>query len=170
MLIYDPALDPYHSSVRILAIAMSSAKRQVDLSMDAARIADYYLVYPYKMISFKFPTEFRAMRAAVKATENPYRYVSGVRTAYEKMRPIFFAALSGLVAANLIDASQLKLGILKLTECEIPKDLAAAISRFQDRQTDVGRFVLSDLIAIPTNGGNGLKHRSGLMEYRYDIA
>ena len=102
MLIYDPALDPYHSSVRILAIAVSSANRQVDLSMDAARIADYFLVYPYKMISFKFPAEFRSMRAAVRSTENPYCYVSGARTAYEKMRPIFFAALTGTIATSLV--------------------------------------------------------------------
>lgn len=170
MLIYDPALDPYHSSIRVLAIVISSAKRQVELSIDAARIADYFLVYPYKLISFRFPSQFRTMRVAVREMENPYRYVSGARTAFEKMRPIFFAALSGLVAANLIDASQLKLGIIKLIESEIPEELSVAVSRFQNRQSTVGEFVLSDLIAIPTNGENGLKHRSGLMEHRYDIA
>ena len=78
MLIYDPALDPYHSAIRILAIAMSSAKRRIELSIDAARIADYFLVYPYKMIGFRFPAEFRTMRAAVKETKNHYRHALGV--------------------------------------------------------------------------------------------
>ena len=170
MLIYDPALDPYHSAIRILAIAMSSAKREIELSIDAARIADYFLVYPYKMISFKFPNEFRTMRTAVKEAENPYRHATGNRAAFERMRPIFFAALSGLVAANLVDVSGLKRGILVLTENDVPDDLAAAVDRFQERQTVVGKFVLSDLLSMPANGDNGLKHRSNLIEHRYDIA
>lgn len=170
MLIYDPALDPYHSAIRILSIAMSSAKRQIELSVDAARIADYFLVYPYKMIGFRFPAEHRSIRAAVKETENHYRQALGTRAAFERMRPIFFAALSGLVAANLIDVAGLKRGILGLTESDIPDDLAAAVARFQERQTVVGRFVLSDLLAMPPNGNNGLKHRSSLIDHRYDIA
>lgn len=43
-------------------------------------------------------------------------------------------------------------------------------ARLQERQTVVGKFVLSDLLAMPTNGDNGLKHRSSLIEHRYDIA
>jgi len=170
MLIYDPALDPYHSAIRTLAIAMSSAKRRIELSIDAARIADYFLVYPYEMISFRFPAEFQTIRAAVKETENPYRNASGTRTAFERMRSIFFAALSGLVAANFIDADGLKRGVLALSDSPMPGDLAAAIARFQERQTVVGKFVLSDLLTMPTNGYNGLKHRSSLIEHRYDIA
>lgn len=169
MLIYDPALDPYHSAIRILAIALSGANGQNELQIDAARIADYFLVYPYKMISFKFPSEFRTMRAAVKEVENPYRHASGNRAVFERMRPIFFAALSGLVAANLVDVSGLKRGILALTDINMPDDLAAAVHRFQERQTAVGKFVLSSLLSIPVNGDNGLKHRSNLIEHRYDI-
>lgn len=170
MLIYDPALDPYHSAIRILAITISSTSQQIELSIDAARIADYFLVYPYKMISFKFPKEFRTMRAAVKDAENPYRHATGNRAAFERMRPIFFASLSGLVAANLVDLPSLKRGILALTENDMPDDLAAAVDRFQVRQTEVGKFVLSDLLSIPANGDNGLKYRSNLIEHRYDIA
>lgn len=170
MLIYDPALDPYHSAIRTLAITISASQRNIALTLDAARIADYFLVYPYKMLGFKFPTEYRAMRAAVKATKNPYRQASGDRAAFERMRPIFFAALSGLAAAQVVDIPALKHGILSLTDGSLPADLAAAVARFHDRQTEVGRFVLSDLLGLPANGENGLKHRSGLIEHRYDVA
>ena len=128
MLIYDPALDPYHSAIRILAIAISSTKWQIELSIDAARIADYFLAYPYKMINFKFPAEFRTMRSAVKDTENPYRYASGTRVAFERMRPIFFAALSGLVAANLIDGAGLKRGVLVLRSEEHTSELSHVVT------------------------------------------
>jgi hypothetical protein len=170
MLIYDPALDPYHTAVRILAILFASTAREAELTADAARIADYFLVYPYKMSNFKFPAEFKAMRTAVKETENPYRHANGNRAAFERMRPIFFAAVSGLVATGLVDAGALKRGILALTNSPAPDDLAAAAQRFQARQTTIGKFLLTDFLAIPANGDNGLKHRSNLIEHRYDIA
>ncbi|MGB3431735.1 ABC-three component system middle component 5 [Achromobacter sp.] len=171
MLIYDPALDPYHSAVRILAIAIAATQRKTELTVDAARIADYFLVYPHKLLGFKFPNEYRTLRTAVKATENPYRNTYGSRAAFERMRPIFFAALSGLVGAKLIDVEALKRGILSIIpSSSIPDPLAAAVSRFRDRQTEVGNFVLSELLGLPANGENGLKHRSGLIEYRYDLA
>ncbi len=170
MLIYDPALDPYHTAVRILAITISAAARGAELTVDAARIADYFLAYPYKMANFKFPAEFKAIRAAVKETENPYRHANGNRAAFERMRPIFFAALSGLVASDLIQVGALKRGILAQTSHPMPDELASAVQRFHARQTTIGKFLLSDFLAIPATGENGLKHRSNLIEHRYDIA
>jgi hypothetical protein len=169
MLIYEPALDPYHSAIRILTIAVAARKMGVDLAIDAARIADYFLVYPSKIINFTFPAEFKSLRSAAKEAENPYRQALGLRAAFERIRPIFFAALSGLVAAGFIDDDAIKRGMLLRTEKTMPDDLAAAIGRFQARQTAVGNFVLSDLITIAPNGPNGLKHRSKLLEHRYDI-
>jgi hypothetical protein len=170
MLIYDPALDPYHSAVRILSILLAAAQREIVVSVDAARIADYFLVYPYKIRSFRLPTDFKDIRKAATESDNPYRRSTGARAAFERMRPIFFSALTGLVAAGLVDEEALKDGPLSLSRTDLPPDLLAAIERFQGRQTKVGHFVLSELIRIPSNGINGLKDRSGLIEFRYDIA
>jgi hypothetical protein len=170
MLIYDPALDPYHTAVRILAIANSAVAVESDLTVDAARIADYFLVYPYKMANFKFPAEFKSVRTAVKASENPYRHTNGNRAAFERMRPIFSAAVSGLVAAGILDGPALKQGTLALDAMPALGELAAAVQTYRARQTAVGQFILSDFLTIPATGENGLKHRSNLIEHRYDIA
>jgi len=170
MLIYDPALDPYHTAVRILVISISATARGAELTVDAARIADYFLAYPYKMASFKFPAEFKSLRAAVKETQNPYRHANGDRAVFERMRPIFFAALTGLVASNHIQDTALQKGIIELTNHPMSNELASATQRFQARQTTIGKFLLSDFLAIPATGENGLKHRSNLIEHRYDIA
>ncbi len=170
MLIYDPALDPYHSAVRILTIGRAAEGQTIPVSVDAARIADYFLVYPYKIRSFRLPPEFGKMRKAADESENPYRRATGSRVAFERMRPIFFSALTGLVAAGLVDGDALKSGLLSLSETAWPDDLAAAVARFHERQNTVGRFVLSDFLAMPGNGAGGLKDRSGLIEHRYDIA
>jgi len=169
MLIYDPALDPYHSAIRILTIAIAAKKKQIELSLDAARIADYFLVYPSKIINFTFPAQFKSIRTAAKEAENPYRQTLGNKATFERMKPIFLSALSGLVAAGFVDEDKLKRGVLAPLDVDMPEDLVAALDRFQIRQAAVGSFVLSDMIAMHPNGDNGLKHRSKLIEHRYDI-
>jgi hypothetical protein len=169
MLIYDPALDPYHSAIRILTITLAAQSKAIELTFDAARIADYFLVYPAKIVNFTFPAQLKSLRTAAKELENPYRQTLGNRATFDKMRPIFLSALSGLVAAGYIDEDALKSGVLKPSNMKIPEDLAAAVDRFQIRQTTVGKFVLSDMLAMRPNGDNGLKHRSKLIEHRYDI-
>lgn len=168
MLIYDQALDPYHCAVRILALINSAGEMQTDLTVDATRIANYFLVYPQQMLNFTFPAEFLSIRAAAKKMQNPYRHTSGDKITFERMRPIFIAALSGLVAADLADVHALKQGLIKPTERDLPSALANAVRRFRDRQTDVGKFLLSEFLLLQTHGSNGIKHRSGLLEYRYD--
>jgi hypothetical protein len=169
MLIYDPALDPYHTVVRILTLAKSASNIENELTIDAARIADYFLVYPAKMLAFRMPLEHRHIRTAAKMLENPYRHAAGMKTSFERMRSIFFAALSGVAAAGLIDIESLKRGVISLSATPIPVDLDAAIQRFEARQNSVGKFVLGYLITMNPNGQNGLKHRSSLIEHRYDI-
>lgn len=169
MLIYDQALDPYHTSIRLMAILRAAEERSVQLSVDAARIADYFLVYPSKMDGFIFPTEFRNIRNAIKETGNPYRNAPGIRAAFERMRPIFVAALSGLIAAQFVKDDAFSSDLIHSDTSEIPDTFQAAVDRFRARQTTIGKFILSDLLDIPANGDKGLKHRSRLIEYRYDI-
>lgn len=170
MLIYDPAFDPYHNAVRILAIAKAAQSRQAEVSVDAARIADYFLVYPYKIRSFRLPPDFSSLRKAANDSDNPYRRATGSRATFERMRPVFFSALTGLVAAGLLDGEALKGRLISLASSPWPDNLTAAVSQFDSRQTTVGRFILSDFLAMPPNGVGGLKDRSGLIEHRYDIA
>lgn len=169
MLIYDPALDPYHTSIRLLTIARAAQIIKKEITLDTVRIADYFLVYPTKLLSFRMPQDHIQIRAAAKLLENPYRHAAGMKTSFERMRPIFFATLSGLAAAELIDVNDLKRGVLSLSASPQPQDLEAAVQRFEIRQNTVGKFVLKKLVAMNPNGQNGLKHRSGLLEHRYDI-
>lgn len=170
MLIYDQALDPYHTSIRLMALSNAAKERSTTLSVDAARIADYFLVHPFKMRDFVFSAEFRNIRAAVKESENPYRNAPGMRATFERMRPIFVSALSGLIAKEYVKEDAFGSGVIRLAEVTIPDALQATIDKFRARQTTVGKFILSDFLDIPANGEKGLKHRSHLIEYRYDIA
>lgn len=170
MLIYDYALDPYHCAIRLLAICLCQEKRRdSSLSLEKARILDYYLVYPSKLAAVRLPIEHKAMRTAANQAINPYRHSPSKRAAFDRMRPIFYAAASALAAVGYIDSDAFAQGFLKFSNIKFPPELSAAIDRYNKRQSSVGNFVISVLSEIPLNGIDGLKHRTGLLEHRYDI-
>jgi hypothetical protein len=170
MLIYDYALDPYHCAIRILTICTYGNAEKRLFQVDSVRILDYFLVYPSKLASSRLPLEHKSIRKQVRDIENPYRHSPGKRAAFERMKSIFHAASSGLGAAGMIDIDLLERGILKLNPNNIPPEMESAVHRFKARQSTVGNFILAVLSAYPVNGADGLKNRSGLLEYRYDIA
>lgn len=169
MLIYEPALDPFHSAVRILAIAQNSAELGLQVTIDAVRIADHYLSYPSALNQFRFPSELRSIRKLLRGTENPYR-TNGGKAVFERIHPIFSTALSSLSAQGYIDCEALKQGVIIASELDSSSDLSVSINRFRQRQTEIGKFVLNSLLSIPANGAGGLKDRSGLIEHKYDVA
>jgi hypothetical protein len=166
MLIYDPTLDPFHSAVRLLATLERSSGPAIEF--DLARIADYYLAYPAKIASVRLPSANRAIKAAAKQLENPYRNPLEGKTTFDRMHPILLAASSCLAAAELVDASLLKTGRIQRTERQVPEALTTAVNNFLLRSTVVREFILMKLILIPLLGKDGLKDRTGLLEYRYD--
>lgn len=169
MLIYDNALDPYHCSVRILAICIYGNADRRMFQVDSVRILDYFLVYPSKLAFCRLPSEHKSIRTSIKEIENPYRHSPGKRAAFERMKSVFYAAASGLGAAGMIDVEFLERGIFKIKPECIPIEIDAAVQRFKARQSTVGDFILAVLSTLPLNGPDGLKHRTGLLEYRYDI-
>lgn len=168
MLIYDPNRDPYHCAIRILAVLDNRALQA--LPIESVRIADYYLAYPSKIADIRLPQQFRYIRTQAKKLTNPYRHPLGIKASFERLRPIFLAAASGLVAAGFVDEVEFKNGQLKATDKSLPEALRAAVSSFLARESDVRKFVVSQLLEIPLLGNDGLKHRSGLAEHRYDSA
>lgn len=168
MLIYDPTVDPYHCAIRVLAIMGYGASSE--LPVDTVRIADYYLAYPAKVAEIRLPNNHRGIRKPSKSLATPYRNPLEAKSTFERMRPIFQAALSCLVAAGFLDAEKLKRGLVSKGDVALPNDLSLAVSGFLDRQSLVREFVIKELTTIPLLGGNGLKDRSGLMEHRYDPA
>lgn len=169
MLIYDYALDPYHCAIRIITLCLFSESAIDNLDAEHARILDYYLVYPSKIEAARLPPELKSIRTAAKAAANPYRNSPSKRSAFERMKPVFYSAASGLAAAGYLNITLYERGILSCSSHDVPEELLAAAQRFRARQSKIGNFIFSDLLSLPLNGADGLKHRTGLLEHRYDI-
>lgn len=166
MLIYHPAYDAYHCVFRMLLIA----EHVKDLEIEKARLLDFYLVFPGMVRMVRLPDSLKALRAQAKAAVNVYRDpVSGLST-FRDMRHIQVAALKSVAASGLIDIKRFESGFVTRTEMPIPQVLKERLDAFISADGPVVEGVLAGLSQIPLLGHDGLKHRSQLMEYRYDFA
>lgn len=166
MLIYDPALDSYHTAIRILSILDKNIE---GLEIDLVRILDFYLAYPSKVQEIRLPTQFRYAKKEAGRINTVYRKPPSGKTQFERMKPVFVAALHGLVAAGFLNTNFIKNGILLINFEKIPTDLRIAMQAFVSRQQTIKTFIIESLPTISLYGAGGLKERTGLLDFKYDI-
>jgi len=84
------------------------------------------------------------------------------------MEHIQIAALNALAGSNIIDRDLLKKGYVERTSVTLPDDLQLRIDEKNSLDEPISKFIFKELSEMPLFGIDGLKHRTGLMEYRYD--
>jgi hypothetical protein len=166
MLIYHPAFDAYHCTLRF--IALLTAVRRIDV--EKARILDYYLAFPSAILSMRLPAELNTARPMLRRLKNIYRDPIAEQRTFAEMRHVQLSALNCLAASEIIDADELSNGIVERSKHALPGELEEAVQQFAADEGEVIELLTSKIADIPTAGPNGLKDRSGLLEYRYDIA
>lgn len=164
MLIYHPAFDAYHATLRMLALLAF----EKDFDVEKARILDFYLAFPSAMLSMRLPAELTQVRPMLRELENVYRDPVSVKRTFAEMRHVQMAALGCLAAGGLIDGKKLETGTVQRTQNPLPGELRFAVNGFIENELPLLEVLTGRVADIPTAGPNGLKNRSGLLEYRYD--
>ena len=80
-------------------------------------------------------------------------------------------ALSNILSQGYFEIDHFKKGYLKVTNKKLSDELILILKNFSfygDRRLPL--LLILSFLEINTNGENGLKFRSGLMEYRYEDA
>lgn len=85
------------------------------------------------------------------------------------MEQIYLAAVRALAASNLLDKEKINAGMAVRTDAKIPPEIQEKLNFARHRGGQIFEYILSGLGGIPTQGVDGLKHRTGLLEYRYDV-
>lgn len=165
MLIYHPAYDAYHCVFRMLAVA----ERVTHAEVDKARLLDFYLVFPGAIGKMRLPSEMRSLRQLAAGAANVYRDPVSTASAFLEMRHIQEAALKSIAASGLIKIDSYSAGYVERTSAALPETIERKVQEFLSINSSVVDAVLNELAKIPLLGQNGLKHRSQLMEYRYDV-
>ena len=165
MLIYHPAYDAYHCVFRMLLIA----EHVSGIEVEKARILDFYLIFPGMVKKIRLPDTLKELRTHAKTAGNVYRDPVSSTSTFMEMRHIQEAALKSIAASGLIDLERFAAGYVVRSKAPIPPSLAAKLKEFVMANSPMTAGVLDNLSQIPLLGNNGLKHRSELMEYRYDF-
>lgn len=164
MLIYHPAFDAYHCVFRLLAIL--DRKREIDV--DYLRVLDFALCFPSVVADFRFPPQLSPVKRLAKDSSNLYRAPLNSKLMFINLKPAYDGALACLSAAGFVVAEELRRGNVVRTAQSLPTSLALRCARLQTSEHSFFSQIMDVLLSFPLHGENGLKDRSGLMEYRYD--
>jgi hypothetical protein len=168
-LTYEPAFDTYNAVFRLARLRpLVSYARALD--EDHVRILDFYQLFPFRIDDIRLkPRDQKYKKLASKyAYTKPYGQFPGERDIFERMRPAQLAALDTLAAGDWINEQSLRRGIVEPTEKSLPERLGKAAHTANEQQEDLTEFLRVLGSEYGLLGPDGLKARSGLLEYRYD--
>lgn len=143
--------------------------RLKNLETDKARLLDFYLLFPATIAKIRMPQGGRLAVKQASAMSNVYHDPISPVSTFKEMRHIQEAALKCIAAAGLIDRARYAAGFVTRTEIDIPRELLAQVHQFVATRQPIADYVLQSLAEMQLGGNDGLKHRSQLMEYRYDF-
>lgn len=166
---YQEALDPYHTLFRLLRIRHVVGTDQ-SLAVDAIRIIDFYLLFPFRIQGFRLKPEHRKFRSMSKRYQSrmPYGDFPGDRAVFARMAPIQGASLATASRREIIDRQEWSRERVKFLAFALPQELENRIVSLNAEQEDVFEFLSALITDYLVMGNNGIKDRSDLLEHRYD--
>jgi len=168
MLIYHPVYDLNHSLFRALMILETSENSEIDL--DLFRIIDFYAVFPHLIKEIKpLPMALKKYKKVFKDIPEPYELIKNIKRIMFELEAVQTTALQNLLAKGLIDLEAFKVKKVRRSESELPSALAKEINENDTAKSEWFRMLVNNLCDIEMKGKAGLKSRSGLMEFRYDL-
>jgi hypothetical protein len=168
-LTYQPAFDPYHSAFRLLRQRPLIEKLGA-LFKEQVRILDFYLLFPFRVRDMRLKSAHQRYKALAEkyAFLTPYGEQPDPHLLLTRMEPMQAAALETLSSHGLIDSGAHRGDEVKATRQPLPAPIAQRINDLNAEQADLMEFLEILATQYELLGPQGLKARSGLMEYRYD--
>lgn len=168
-LTYNEAFDPYHAVFRFIRLhqACDISER---LPFDTLRILDFYLLFPFRLQSMRLFSDDKEWRKLSRSYEDqaPYLTMPHDGSIFPKMEPFQQVGATSLVRNGYLSAEAWGENEIQFTSRAFSP---AVVKRCAELNTQMAAFtdVLCQLkLRYPLNGRNGLKDRTGLLEYRYD--
>lgn len=168
MLAYHPMDDANHCALRILSILHDATVSQ--LSMDALRILDFYVLFPERLETFRFPKSVKGARKIVSAIPKPYEIQISNQLIFAKLSKIQEQTVRSLVARGILSRMGYLEDKAELDKKTLSADITSILSNQGFRDSDWYQLIIDPLAKLPVFGADGLKSRSGLMEFRHDRA
>lgn len=118
----------------------------------------------------RFFEEDRQWRSLSKSYQHlePYGDLPEDSNLFSRMEPIQKAAAASLVNSGLASPSEWENGLIVVFTQKIPEHVSERFDELNSVTSDLISALCQISTRYPLLGKDGLKHRSKLMEYRYD--
>lgn len=168
MLMYHPAFDANHCLYRIVSIL--HATEDVPISWSLLRMLDFYYLFPSQLKNIKpWPREIQKLKAQAMKIPDQFEDLTNPARTFFELQPFQKTAMLELIAKGVLSKSSFDKGIMELEPDSLPSAYTALLDTDDFLKSDVFKVITKGLPSAEFNGSSGLKSRSGLMEYVYDI-
>lgn len=167
MLLYHPVDDSNHCSYRLIRLLYSSG----DLSMPLTSllICDFYTLFPGQLKRIDgWPRKRSAAYKLVQAIPEEYEEMLNPKRVFFQLNNIQTAAMSHLEAKGIIEHDVSTAAPIKLKIEALPAEFMVKLESDPIRAEAWFSLISRDLSRLPVAGKNGLKSKTGLMEFVYD--
>lgn len=168
-LAFEPAYDPYHAAFRVLQ--QVTFHNWAPVPIPRLKVLDLYLAEPARCTEIRLSGKLRASaKLAAECQPSIYGRRPASTAMFNRMSPIQDAAIQTLVLQGILDGDAFGQKLALRTELLLSDALEARILEINASLVNLLTFLCKDLEAIPFDGIKGLKDRTGLGEYRYDVS
>lgn len=171
MIVYQPAFDLYHTVYRMIKL-LAHFERNEYVEIERLRIWDYYLLFPNKMDEIKLKREEKDVKQLIRnyilKKDNPYEQIVNDRKMFEKIKPYQMSAIKCLASYNIINKDYLTLNRITAISSDIFDKYSEDLKQLNAQEKNAIGLLTSHFYLMPLTGDYGLKHRSNLLESKYD--
>lgn len=167
-LAFQPAFDVFHTEFRFIRLRRLMRK-DMPLHYDQLRIVDFYLLFFFRLQDVRLTNAHRSIKKlARELSARRYENQPDDQLLFSRMEPIQRAAMDTLIANEFFDAEAFKRDFVVETDLKEPVALMKRIDDVNEQDVDIMESIRSLLNDYALLGPNGLKARTGLLEFRYD--
>ncbi|MDH0126776.1 hypothetical protein N7376_22630 [Brucella intermedia GD04153] len=166
---YNEAFDPYHTAFRFLRLFFGCKLKRA-VPYDKFRILDFYLLHPYRLQNlqlFADDTRWRAVSRSY-AKVKPYGELPDDNSLFERMAVFQKAAAGSLARAGIISEDEWTRNLVLFAPDPVSGEVEQRCQELNGTMSDIIGILSEINERYALNGRDGLKARSGLLEYRYD--
>lgn len=166
MILYHPVHDPFHAAFRLLRLLIATESQSIELLK--LRILDYYLIFPAEIEGIQMPSNIRTWKIAFRSHRNKYFSTVSKHVVFRQLTGAQEMGVRLVASRNLIETSHVN-GIQSISARMgvLPPQLLASLTRANANEDQLVQFLSVHLAGLDLTD---LKRRTGLAEYRYDIA
>jgi hypothetical protein len=168
MIVYNQALDMYHTVFRLLQF-LNRFDTEIQIEVDRLRIWDFYLLFPDKIQDITFERDIIKLRKQyIRETNNPYEKITEDRKIFEKIKPYQLAALNCIASYGIIEKSVLNQQRILITNKNLLNEFVNNFGELPAKEQNVISLMTGHFFKMSMFGKDGLKQRTNLIESKYD--